>query len=140
MNTLLLKALILTVFTMPVLADDHEAKDSMEEENISPSYFPIEPDIVTNFLSIRSELGYVRVAISIMVDKPEDLLVIEHHAPLLRSAFIEIFGNQPKQKVTSQEGKEEIRRECLMVGNRLIELETGQQIIKNLLFTKYMYN
>lgn len=140
MNTLFFKALLLTVFSLPVLADDHEANESMEAESISPSYFPLEPDIVTNYLSIRSELGYVRVAVSIMVEKPEDLLVIEHHAPLLRSAFIEIFGNQPKQKVTSQEGKEDIRRECLMVGNRLIELETGQKIIKNLLFTKYMYN
>ena len=112
---------------------------AMDKEKAAAVYFPMEPDITTNYISERSNLGYVRVSMSIMVKTPLDLLIIEHHAPLIRASIIEILGRQPEFKIRTEEGKESIRRECLVTVNRLIEIETGQQVVLNVLITKYLY-
>ena len=75
-----------------------------------------------------------------MVKDPNDLMSLEHHDPLLRSAIVEILGNQSEEKVKSLSGREEIRRECYEMINRLMEQEVGRPIVVNLLFTKYLYD
>ena len=132
--------LILILSTHPIQSADGNAKPSGDTEMAVASYFPLEPEITTNYISERSNLGFIRVSISIMVRKPLDLLIVEHHAPLIRASIIEILGRQPEHKIKSEEGKESIRRECLVTVNRLIEIETGQQMVLNVLISKYLYN
>ncbi|QQX80393.1 flagellar basal body-associated protein FliL [Shewanella sp. KX20019] len=104
------------------------------------AYYGFEPEIVTNYISNRNKLGYVRLSVELMVKDPEDLVSLERHDPLLRAAIVEILGNQTEDKVKSLTGKEEIRRECYEVVNRLLEQETGEDLVVNLLFTKYLYD
>ena len=104
------------------------------------AYYGFEPEIVTNYISNRNKLGYVRLSVELMVKKPEDLVSLERHDPLLRAAIVEILGNQTEDKVKSLTGKEEIRRECYQMVNRLLEQETGKELVVNLLFTKYLYD
>ncbi|QSX30062.1 flagellar basal body-associated protein FliL [Shewanella cyperi] len=104
------------------------------------AYYGFEPEIVTNYISNRKKLGFVRISVELMVKDPNDLVAIEHHDPLLRSAIVEILGNQPEEKIKSLTGREEIRRECYDTVNRLIEQETGRALVVNLLFTRYLYD
>ncbi len=104
------------------------------------AYYGFEPEIVTNYISNRNKLGYVRLSVELMVKKSEDLVSLERHDPLLRAAIVEILGNQTEDKVKSLTGKEEIRRECYQMVNRLLEQETGKELVVNLLFTKYLYD
>lgn len=104
-------------------------------------YFPFEPDITTNFIKLEEtrHLGYVRVSIEAVVSSPVDLGLIEHHAPLLRSAFLEIFGAAQEGKIRSMTGREELRQECIEAAQTLLEKETGRPIVRDLLFTTYMF-
>lgn len=104
------------------------------------AYYGFEPEIVTNYISNRKKLGYVRISVELMVKKPEQLVSLERHDPLLRAAIVEILGNQTEDKVKSLTGKEEIRRECFEKLNLLLEQETGEPLVVNLLFTKYLYD
>ncbi|NMH66210.1 flagellar basal body-associated protein FliL [Shewanella salipaludis] len=104
------------------------------------AYYGFEPEIVTNYISNRKKLGFVKLSVELMVKAPEDLIAIEHHDPLLRAAIVEILGNQPEAKIKSLTGREEIRRECYDMVNRLMEQETGRPLIVNLLFTTYLYD
>ncbi|RUO30699.1 flagellar basal body-associated protein FliL [Aliidiomarina sedimenti] len=111
------------------------------EEPRRVMYFPFDPDITTNFIKLDEtrHLGYIRVAIEAAVSNPVDLGIVEHHAPLLRSAFVEIFGAAQEGKVRSMTGREELRQECITTAQELLERETGRPVIENLLFTTYMY-
>ncbi|MCV2886173.1 flagellar basal body-associated protein FliL [Aestuariibacter sp. AA17] len=104
------------------------------------AYFGLEPDIVTNYLgpSARS-LGYVRVTVELMLEDVEYIEVAEHHAPLLRSTTIEIFGRQPEERIKSLTGREDIRRTILERLRELMKKETGSELIKDVIFTKYLY-
>ncbi|MCG9698389.1 flagellar basal body-associated protein FliL [Shewanella sp. Isolate11] len=131
-------ALLLLIFVTSLTSVGLFAADKKVEDTYA--YYGFEPDIVTNYISNRKKLGFVRISVELMVKQPNDLIVLEHHDPLLRAAIIEILGSQPEEKVKSLTGKEEIRRECYDTLNRLLEQEVGRPLVVNLLFTKYLYD
>lgn len=95
---------------------------------------------MTNYLgSSARSLGYVRIAVELLLASPEHLEAAEHHAPLLRATVIDIFGRQTEADVKSLTGREEIRRNCLAALNELMKQETGAEIIQDVIFTKYLY-
>ncbi|MFT4939903.1 MAG: flagellar FliL protein [Paraglaciecola sp.] len=106
----------------------------------SYAYFGLEPDIVTNYLSSSSRnLGYVRVTIELMLEDANYLQAAEHHSPLMRATVIDIFGRQSEEKVKSLTGREDIRRSCLEKLREIMLKETGSEMIKDVIFTKYLY-
>lgn len=106
----------------------------------SYAYFGLEPDIITNYLGSNArKLGYVRVTVELMLEDADHLEAAEHHSPLLRATTIDIFGRQPEEKVKSLTGREDIRRTCLETLRELMKKETGSEMIKDVIFTKYLY-
>lgn len=104
------------------------------------AYYGLEPDIVTNYLSTGAKnLGYVRVTVELLLENVDEIEIAEHHSPLLRSTAIEIFGRQPEEKIKSLTGREDIRRMCLETLRELMKKEAGSEMIKDVIFTKYLY-
>ncbi len=134
----MIKKLVAMLFIVMASMTNVYAED--EEQLEEYAYYGFEPDIVTNYISNRKKLGFVRLSVELMVKDPDELLKLEHHDPLLRAAIVEILGNQTEEKVKSLTGREEIRREVYDTLNRLLERETGKPFVVNLLFTKYLYD
>ena len=103
------------------------------------AYYGFEPDIVTNYIPLKKKMGYVRLTVELMVPS-QNIEVVEHHSPLLRDAIIEIIGKQPEEKVKSIKGRSEIQLKCEEKVKELLTQETGQPIIKKLLFTQWLDN
>lgn len=136
--SIMIKKLVAMLFILMASVTNVYAEDEDAVEEYA--YYGFEPDIVTNYISNRKKLGFVRLSVELMVKEPDDLLKLEHHDPLLRASIVEILGNQTEEKVKSLTGREEIRRECYDTLNRLLERETGKPFVVNLLFTKYLYD
>jgi len=102
------------------------------------AYYGFEPQIVTNYVATKKKLGYVRISVELMVENGDNLEVVEHHSPLLRDAIIDIIGQQPEAKVKSIKGRKEIRKLCEEKVKSLLKKETGQSLIKKLLFTQWL--
>ena len=116
------------------------AGTALAQERANYAYLGLEPEIVTNYISESAKkLGYVRVSVELMIHDVSLLEVAEHHMPLLRSTAIEIFGQQPEEKVKSLTGREEIRLAILKALQEHMKQETGGEVIKNVIFTKYLY-
>lgn len=104
------------------------------------AYLGLEPDIVTNYIGPTArKLGFVRVTVELMIYDVEQLEIAEHHMPLLRATAIEIFGRQPEEKVKSLTGREDIRRAILEAIQVHMKQETGGEVVKDVIFTKYLY-
>jgi flagellar FliL protein len=84
-------------------------------------------------------MGYVRLTVELMVDG-ENLTIVEHHAPLMRDDIINIIGQQVEAKVKSMKGRAEIQLKCEEQVKALLVKETGQPLIKKLLFTQWLDN
>ncbi|MCG3864843.1 MULTISPECIES: flagellar basal body-associated protein FliL [unclassified Photobacterium] len=103
------------------------------------TYYTLEPDITTNYVTQGKRLGYIRLQVDLMINNQTYLTNIEHHTPLIRDAIIDIVSKQPEAKIKSLAGREEIRRACQDQVNRLLLAETRQQPVAELLFTKFLY-
>ena len=57
----------------------------------------------------------------------------------MRAATIEVFGSRRAEEVSSLSGRENIRNICLEKLQKLMLRETGSKIIKDVIFTKYLY-
>ena len=117
------------------------SSQAQEEEDAGPvyAYVALDPDIVTNYAGDNSKkLGYLRLTIEIMVSNPNFITDIEHHMPLLRATAIEIVGAQNEQKVRSLTGREDMRRSILRNFRDILARETGNEIVKDIIFTKFL--
>ena len=134
----MLKSLVLRVFALGLLVICSNAAVAQDKSNLA--YLSLEPEIVTNYISDSAQkLGYVRVSVELMINDVSQLEIAEHHLPLLRSTAIEIFGQQPAEKVKSLTGREDIRRSILKALQEHMLQETGGEVVKNVIFTKYLY-
>ncbi len=104
------------------------------------AYFGFEPDIITNYITTKKKPGYVRITVELMLIDASYLDVVEHHSPLLRDAIVEILGQEPEEKIKSLTGREEVRKLCAIKVKSLLQKETGQELIKDVLFTNYLYH
>ncbi|ASP47572.1 flagellar basal body-associated protein FliL [Cognaticolwellia beringensis] len=104
------------------------------------AYFGFEPSIVTNYVAVKKKMGYVRLTVELMIEDATNYEIVEHHAPLLRDAIINIIGQQPESKIKSINGRHEIQRLCEDKVKELLEKETGKPLIKKLLFTQWLDN
>ncbi len=139
LGRLWLAALLLSFSSLSTIAYAEEPEATTPGPG-SYAYYGFEPDIVTNYLRKGRELGYIRLTAELMIAGNDNLGLVEHHAPLLRSAIVEIFGRQPEERIKSLAGREEIRRACLERINDLLVKETGKPLAADLLFTKYLYH
>jgi len=135
-----MKKTICLLVSLLTLLSYHSVVNGQEVVRKSYAYFSLEPEIVTNYLgSSARKLGFVRVSIELMLEDPDFLEAAEHHSPLMRAATIEVFGSQKEEKVKSLTGREDIRRSCLEKLQELMLRETGSKMIKDVIFTKYLY-
>ena len=126
--------LVLTVFLMAL------TPASARQQEPEFVYYGFDPDIVTNYVAgNRRSLGYVRVSVELMVTDKRFLPAIEHHEPLILDAIIGILSKQSEEKIKSLTGREEIRTTILTRLHEVLKRETGDTVIKDLLFTKYLY-
>lgn len=115
-----------------------QAQDTVSE---NVGYYGFEPDIITNYVSVnQKKIGFVRVTVELMVEDVSYVSIVEHHSPLLRDAIINILVRQPEQKIKSMTGREEIRVLILDKLRELMKKETGQTLIRDMFFAKYLYH
>ncbi len=118
------------------------AQDAAPAKAAKPKivYYGFDPDIVTNFVSSNAKsLGYVRVTMELMIKDEKYLPIIEHNEPMILDAIIGVFGKEQENAVKSLTGREEIRIKILNRLNELMKKETGNEMIQDVLFTKYLY-
>lgn len=137
-NTMLKSSVVMLVAASIFLTSGLAPASAQQKANYA--YLGLEPDIVTNYVGQSArKLGYVRVTVELMINDVEQLEIAEHHMPLLRATAIEIFGRQPEEKVKSLTGREDIRMTLLEALQEHMMAETGGEVVKNVIFTKYLY-
>ncbi len=104
------------------------------------AYFGFEPSIITNYVSVKKKIGFVRLTVELMIEDASNYEAVEHHAPLLRDAIITIIGQQTEAKIKSINGRHKIQKLCEEKVKQLLKKETGKTLIKKLLFTQWLDN
>lgn len=137
---LLVLSLSFPLLSMPAFASEDAAADPASSA-VQPgfAYHALDPDIITNYLGDGKTLGYVRVTVELMAENAADLKLLEQHDPLIRDAIIRLIGSKTGAQIKSLVSREELRKECEAKVNELLVKETGKKAVRELIFTKYLY-
>ena len=129
-----------TLLNIQAFANGEEATDPASSA-VQPgfAYHALDPDIITNYLGDGKTLGYVRVTVELMATDAADLKLLEQHDPLIRDAIIRLIGSKTGAQIKSLVNREELRKECEAKVNELLVKETGKKAVRELIFTKYLY-
>jgi flagellar FliL protein len=134
---MLIRSLIILILAM---ASSFSAFAEEEKGKIPEfSYYTLAPEITTNIYTKGKTLGYLQVRIDLMVADKKNLEELERHDPLIRDTAIELIGKQTEEQVRTLAGREMLRKQLLEKLNAILVAETGQALIADLLFTKYLY-
>ncbi|MDP5292818.1 flagellar basal body-associated FliL family protein [Oceanimonas sp. CHS3-5] len=115
---------------------------SAQEETAEPAgpiYYTMTPDIITNYQNSGQNLGYVRVAVDLMLERPEQLPLVESNMPLLRDALNDLLAEKSRQEIRSMPARAALADEGRQRLNDLLLQETGQTPVRRLLFTSFLY-
>ena len=124
-----------------VIASFTSLVNAQQEMQDNVGYYGFEPDIITNYVSVNNKkIGFVRITVELMIDDVSNVSIIEHHDPLLRDAIINVLIRQPEQKIKSMTGREEVRVLMLDKLREIMKKETGQTLVRDLFFAKYLYH
>ena len=102
-------------------------------------YYLLEPDIIANYASTGSRVGFVRITVDLMVNSSKNYALVESNAPLIRDKIITVLGEQTRETIRSVAEREDIRLFCLDEINDALFTEIGEKPVEDLLFTKYLY-
>ena len=140
-NNMLIRYLTLLTFiiNLSFSAQALAADEAQEQTGPTFAYFTLAPDLTTNFYTTGKKLGYLKVRIDLMVADDTYIAQLQKHEPLIRDAIIEKIGEQPEEKIKTLSGREELRKELMDYLNSILLAETGQTLLTDLLFTKYLY-
>lgn len=137
-NVLLMLLLSATALTAQASASEEPAAEPAAAQP-GFAYHALDPDIITNYLGEGKTLGYVRVTVQLMAESGADIKLLEQHDPLIRDAIIRLIGSKTGAQIKSLASREELRKECETRVNELLVKETGKKAVRELIFTKYLY-
>ena len=98
------------------------------------------------FISLCACLSLFHVNPSLAEDEPTPVGYLsldpeaEHHLPLMRAVIIDVIGKKDEAQIKSLTGREVLRLEILKELRMALKSELGEEVIKDLFFTKYLYN
>ena len=119
-------------------ADGKEAKEAEHKEVLPPKYVNLDPPFVVNF-EAEAAVRFLQVTIGIMTRDPETEKLVKDNDPRVRNDMLMILSGQSYPSLSSNEGKEELRKKCLDAVRLIVKDMNGKpDKIEALYFTSFV--
>lgn len=119
-----------------------EAPAAAEGEAPSPFnsgaiYIPLQPSFVVNYGG-PGRLKYIKTDISVRLQDGAAANSVRHHMPYIRNNLVMLLSAQTEESISSQEGKEALRKEALKEVREVIMAEDQQEGVVDLYFNAFL--
>lgn len=118
-------------------AEAGEGGEAAEDIKAAAIYIPLKPAIVVNYNS-RGRQRFVEAKISLMLRSEAVLSAVELHMPMIRNSMVMTMGAQIYEDLQTPEGKEQLRQQLLKKTQAIVEAETGEPGVEQVLFTNFV--
>lgn len=118
-------------------AEAGEGGEAAEDIKAAAIYIPLKPAIVVNYNS-RGRQRFVEAKISLMLRSEAVLSAVELHMPMIRNSIVMTMGAQIYEDLQTPEGKEQLRQQLLKKTQEIVEAETGEPGVEQVLFTNFV--
>lgn len=117
-------------------AADEEAK-SQKDMLDKRVYYPLNGDVVGNYKGGK-KLGFVRLKMQLQLDGEDLVPIVQKHEPMLRHNILFVISEKTKSELASPLTREVFRKDILKLYKKLLEEETGSELIHEVLFTSFL--
>jgi len=97
-------------------------------------YIPFEPPFVVNF-SKPGKAKFLQISMQGMTRSPEVPALVQTHMPAIRNNLVLLFSSQSFEKVSTIEGKNELREKALSTVQEILQAESGEPGLEAVYFT-----
>lgn len=115
-------------------------KPEAQEQRKAPApamYLPIKPAFVVNYGG-AGRLRYLKTELSVRLENSDAANSIRHHLPYIRNNLVMLFARQTDESISSQEGKETLRRDVLAEIRKVIKEEDGREGVVDVYFDTFI--
>ena len=120
------------------LSQAEEEHGVVETPAVAPSdtyYLPIDPPFIVNFSHLGT-LRYLQISIEVMYPQEDIIDRVVEHMPAIRNSLILLLSDQPYEKLSTFEGKEELRGGMVAAVNEIVYIDSiiefpGEMFITN---------
>lgn len=132
LKTLLPLPIILLLLVASIWLPVH-AEDAAE----GPTYVALEPEFTVNY-GQGGRLRYLKAAVTLEVTNSVAALEVNAHSDAIRHEVIMLVSEQSVEEIRSPESRQKMQEELLKRLRALMERETDQPMVKNVLFTSFV--
>lgn len=127
--------------TLFLLGGDEEVPAEGEEaavpEVVQLQYFDMKPAFTVNFhVDNRARILQMKLSLAYRDDSARE--AVELHMPLIRHNLINLISSEDFNSLRTLEGREALRQKILESVQQVIEQETGEAGVENVLFTNFV--
>ena len=100
-------------------------------------YLPIDPPFIVNFTHLGA-LRYLQISIEVMYPEEDIIDRVVEHMPAIRNALILLLSDQPYEKLSTLQGKEELRSEMVAAVNQIVYRGTPVEVQGEMFITNFV--
>jgi len=116
-------------------AEAVEEEEAEEEEPLAPAlYAPLDPPFVVSFEQAGGA-RYVQMTLQAMARSEETVEAVKQHSPAIRNAILFLVSGYDLDLLTTQAGKEQLRKDLLVAANEILAKNGSEEPIEELFFT-----
>ena len=119
-------------------AEGETSKEQVDEaaaaSGDSVAYLDLSPAFVVNLDGKESDVRYLQINMSVMVDQESDLEMVKTHMPVLRHHLNMLFSSLDFNDISDREGKNKLTDETLKVVRDSLKEAAGKPLVKAVFF------
>ena len=113
------------------------AKQAKIKPKPPPIYQAFDPPLVVSFQE-HGTMRFLQVTVEVMAREEESIKAVQTHMPVIRNNLLNIFSGRSFADLTTRDGKEALRKECLNEVQRILKENTGKSGVEDLYFTSFV--
>lgn len=117
--------------------EDGAAASAAQTSKPGSIYIPLKPAFVVNYGG-PGRLKYIKADISLRLQDSTAANSVRHHMPYIRNNLMMLFSAQTDESISSQDGKEALRKEALQTVREVIMKEDQTEGVVDLYFNGFL--
>jgi flagellar protein FliL len=118
--------------------DEKKAEAAEAEKHVEPVYVALDPAFVVNF-EASGLVRFLQVGVQVMTKDLATAELLKRHDPVVRNGLLLLFSGQGYEKLSTTDGKEQLRQAALAEVRRIVAAQGGKaDEPKDLYFTSFV--
>lgn len=127
---------LVTSLTLPSIVFASEDEEDQTKKKAKAVFHTIRPKFEVNLKQTKGRIRFLQVEVKVMARSDKAIENVKELGPMIQDALILLFSSKSYSELRKVEERENLRQDALEAVQAILERETGEPGIENILFTR----